>query len=81
MSQKDKTRLVFNEHGKLLGATHHAGYRQVHVFDMDHEELEEFGYSDKIDRLCDWLIERMQSDDETKEALKLIDNDKKRRGL
>lgn len=79
MSTKDKTRLVFNEHGKLLGATHHAGYRQVHVFDMDHEELDEMGYNDKIDRLIDWLIERMQSDDETKEALRLLKKDKESR--
>jgi hypothetical protein len=78
MSHKDKTRLVFNEHGKLLGATHHAGYRQVHVFDM-YDEEKRMGYNYKLARLMEWLIEHMQSDDETKEALRLITKDKEAR--
>ncbi len=82
MSQKDKTRLVFNEHGKLLGATHHAGYRQVRVFDMNREhDGEPIEYNYKIARLMDWLISLMQDDKETKEALALIQKDKEKRGL
>jgi hypothetical protein len=79
MAHKDKTRLVFNEHGKLLGATHHAGYRQVHVFDMYDENLMCFDYSERLTLLGNWLIGRMQSDDETEEALRLITKDKEAR--
>lgn len=75
MAHHSRTRLVFAQDDRLLGATHVNGDSAIDIFDFAHDRYRKLTYSERMGLLCDWLVGRLSDDRETPEARVLIDTD------